>query len=115
MIVVLLSIGDLQAGVANQMPVCSTDIFWQSDALLIPRFPLTVLIHGTAFTTRLFVTVIGRIILGTIVIESNRNLFLCAVVVCWDTLVRTPLTAVSVGCAAVAVCNLITFFIVYNY
>lgn len=47
---------------------------WQSNALLIPGLPLTVLIHGTAFTTRLFVTVIGRIILRTVVIESNRNL-----------------------------------------
>lgn len=28
MIVVLLRVRNFQAGIANQMPVCSTDIFW---------------------------------------------------------------------------------------
>lgn len=29
MIVVLLRVRNFQAGIANQMPVCSTDIFWE--------------------------------------------------------------------------------------
>lgn len=90
------------------MPANATDVFGKGDALLIPGFPLTVLVQGTAPAAGLLVTVVHGIILGAVLILGNGDLAFRAAVVPRDTMVVAPVAVVGVGCAAVTIRVLVT-------
>lgn len=94
------------------MPAQATNVFRQCNALLIPGLPLAVLVKGTTSATGLLITVVHGVILGAILILENGDLAFCAAVVPRDTMVTAPVAFVGVGCAAVAICILVTFVMV---
>lgn len=90
------------------MPANATDIFGQSNALLIPGLPLAILVQGTAPAAGLLVTVVHGVILGAILIPKNGDLAFRAAVVPGDTMVIAPVAVIGVGCAAVTIRVLVT-------
>lgn len=94
------------------MPAGATDIFRQSDALLIAGLPLAVLVQGTAPAAGLLVTVVHGVILGTILVSGNGGLAFRAALVHGDTMVTAPVTVIGVGCAAVTIRVLVTSVVV---
>lgn len=74
------------------MPAGTTDVFWQPDTLLVPRFPLAVLVHGAALAARLLAAVKPVVTLGTLLVRCDRSL--AAVLGEGYTLLITPAAAV---------------------